>query len=251
MSYAYALDSALQYSRGLVAGIIGPAYAVYRVGPTSYGSVLDGPPVIPLISARFERVTDRKIVEDQTYELATYLSILDATRLILGDVIVGTEGTFVHAQRGLNQQTVSVRCEAVATIQRPRDLAALVAPPSTIPGGPRVGGGHDSTSQVTNDVLALVAGQYGFALESSAPVAARVPLGLQPTARVGGSRPDALPDSELPARYVGYLPPLGIDVEPNWILVVDDAHRYVISAAFSSGSTGIAGSVLVLERDGV
>jgi hypothetical protein len=249
------IDLAIQAGRGAAASVLGQTYDVYRLSSASNGSILDGEPVITGYQGRLRRITDRKAIEADPLELIVAEFTLSNVDLELGDILVETGyesdgGRWCFAQARPTRESLFVRCEELVQIYRPRvgNLVPTGTPNAATPGAPFVSSTFASSDVSTRESLSLTDGVYNFSPPNIA--AADIPIGIQMTARAGGTRANALPSSSATARFVGYIPPLpGITINSDDVLYLDDDHSYIVNSALQE-APGFQGTVMVLELMG-
>jgi hypothetical protein len=241
-----------QVARGVPAQLLGNHYAVYRNDSTKNGSVVSGARTIESIAARLKKA--KKIqVESSTAELEVFEAQVDNTDLVKGDILVGIDAdpsTYCYAQYRSLGPTMFVRVELAANIYRPR--IGNIIPAGTAaasPGAPFVSPTFASSDLSTRDPLTLVNGVYTFS-QTPTDTPATVPVGIQLTARAGGTRgANSLPGSSATARFVGYVPPLGVALNQDDVIYIDDDHSYIVNLALTE-TVGLIGTVCILEEEG-
>jgi hypothetical protein len=256
-NYNMLIANAVQQALGqAMTGSIGNHYSVYRATAAVSGSVFESEPIFTGYAAYLTKAT-KSIVEGAALELEVFNADCDNRTLQFGDVLVGTDpldlGTYVFAQYRplIEQSTLFVECNTLAQIFRPRvgnPVPAGTAPAAT-PGAPFIASSFVSSDEDTQEPLTLVDGVYAFGVPGA--TAAIVPVGLQLTARAGGTRGSAnnLPGSSATARFVGYVPPLAISINQNDVIYVDDDHSYIVNLALNQ-TKGFVGTVVILEEQG-
>lgn len=253
MSQALYLDAVRQGLRGERARLYGEAYDVHRVTPQVSGSVVSAPPVLRGLPAEFVRTTSKAQVEGALFDALAYVASVDARPLLLGDILIGTKtdtGTYCFAQRRLNKPTICVRCESYATIKRPQ--TAIDALGDLPPVGSFVAEtGSSEVNEATAAVLTLTNGQYAFS-DPATPglVPAIVPIGVQPTARAMGMHAENEPTSTAVARFVTYVPPLGIPLRPNDELEVTGVATYFVLSPSEAPNGELVGTTCLATREG-
>jgi hypothetical protein len=248
------IDQAIQAGRGAAASVLGQTYNVYRLSSAAQAGILTTTPVIVGYQAYLAKASKAKI-ENDTLELEVAQWTCDVTNLILGDVLVETgyksEGSsWCFAQARPRRESLFVRVELAAKIYRPR--IGNIIPAGTAaasPGAPFVSPTFASSDLSTRDPLTLVNGVYAFS-QTPTDTPATVPVGIQLTARAGGTRgANSLPGSSATARFVGYVPPLGVALNQDDVIYIDDDHSYIVNLALTE-TVGLIGTVCILEEEG-
>ena len=246
------IETARQGEFSAVAQALGRAYRQYRPMPSSFATgVLDGAPIatVPIF---IERTTTRSALENQIFELVFFTAKGDNRTWQLGDLFVeqATGAAYCYCQSRPIKPSFFIRCEALATIRRPDDVAT--ATPTPPPAGTAfVAPTESETDDADDDILTLTGGIYGFSAASTSPTAATVPIGIQPTARARGEHGEKLDSSTAIQRFVGYVPPLGnLRLRERDTLALATGDSYMCEQVFSTGDVGLVGTTCLLVKIG-
>jgi hypothetical protein len=249
------INRAIQRGRGKLAEKIGQTYNVYRLTKKTNRAIVSGEPTIANFFGRLRRITDKKAIENAPLELVIAEFKCNNLTLELGDLLVETGyesdgATWCFVQGRPTRESLFVRVELAAKIYRPR--IGNIIPAGTAaasPGAPFVSPTFASSDLSTRDPLTLVNGVYAFS-QTPTDTPATVPVGIQLTARAGGTRgANSLPGSSATARFVGYVPPLGVALNQDDVIYIDDDHSYIVNLALTE-TVGLIGTVCILEEEG-
>jgi hypothetical protein len=248
------IDNVVQLGNQIEASILGQGFKVYRVTElTPPSGVLDGTPVASLFG-EFEERAQRKILENQVFELLAFALTIDNRALIKGDLLqqVGYKsdgGVYCFAQYRPPNETIVVRVEGRAIIRRFVDASKPIV--DKVPGTWALRTERAQDTEKTADVLTQMDGRFVFAPARNDPFPVVVPIGVQPTTRARPGRNEV--PSDVPVeRFVGYIPPLGIPLRDNDELEMTDGSDvvYAIEQVYSSGDVGLAGTIALLSKEG-
>lgn len=244
------LDGIIQAANGMaIAPLFGSPFAVRRLSPYANGTILAQPPILTA-AFQLERSTKRDLVETQLFDTVWMIATGDGRQMLLGDILTGTgadTSTYCYAQHRLTDPVIFVQCDAFATLKRPVEVAdrSTALPQS----GFVAVTGDDEVDEATADVLTLTAGRYAFTPAASNPIAAAVPVGLQPTARAMGMHGENLPTSEPVGRFFAYIPPLGLELLDNDEIEVG-ADTYTIVSSYRLDTAQVVGTAAILAKSG-
>jgi hypothetical protein len=249
-----ATDAGFLAMAGGWAAAFAPPMIVYRLSPTTPSAgILNDTPVLPSFGAELKRLAKTDL-ENETFGIIAFDATCDNTQLILGDILQESgylsRGTvYCFAQYREYEPTVFIRCETTAIVKRPTDVnAGAPGPQST---WEAVTSLNAEVTESSAYVATLYAGSFGFAPSGSSPVV--IPMGLQPTTRISGTHPEAVPTSTSDQRYACYLPPCpGLQMRVNDEIEDQDGTGsvYVVQEVYSSGQTGLQGFVMLCTRQG-
>jgi hypothetical protein len=114
--------------------------------------------------------------------------------------------------------------------------------------GSVVAGGYLGIDKAGEQILTLTDGLYEFTSAGGATPAG-VPCGIQPLNRVKDAKEPKLPTVLYREHFLAYIPELpGEQLNELDRLNLPNSDRYEIAMLFSTGETGIAGTVAIVER---
>jgi hypothetical protein len=247
------INAAVQTGRGAAASVLGQTYDVYRLSETTQTSIISGTPVLSGFRMYVQRITSKKDVENQFFDLLLYKGTCDNSALQLGDVLVQTgyenDGSiFYFAQARPLKISVFVRVENPSMIQRPFPYGGAAAQQPQAPGF-IAAPGYGGASQFNRDKLVLVNGSYDWAPADADTEIASVPIGLQLTNRVSPKREPDLPTVIPESRFTAFVPLLpGVELTELAVIKALHADNYEVMALYSSEATGLSGYVCIMRK---
>lgn len=246
------IDAAIQAGRGAAASVLGQTYTQYRLSSTSSGSITSGSPIATNYPARIERITERKKIENQTFDLLVYEAMCDNRTLEIGDLLVETGygsdgGQFWVAQKRPTRETLWVRAESNCNITRPKGTAGNAEQQPT--SGPVLVDGWGGVEKDTEQVLALQNGLYYFT-STAGVTKAVIPAALQPLNRITDARDPDLPTTLYREKFLVYVPLLPGCVlnELDRLSFGNMSDAYEIALMYTSEQTGLSGWILIVEK---
>ena len=255
------IDGIIQLGRGIASGVLGQTYDVRRLlDPTpATGSISSQIPVWTNFPARIRRTTSKLVIEDDIWGLICYIAMCDNRVLQLLDEMTETgyeamtNGCYIFVQARPTRETLWMRAESNIAITRMMPTAGSAAQqPSAGWVADTVGLG--TVQKDTEHVLTLNNGVYAFSGSGASP--ASIQCGLQPTTKVTdtskSSAAGAWPTALYREKFLAYVPLLpGEQLNELDRLNFPNSDRYEIATIYTSELTGIAGTLLILEKLGV
>ncbi len=255
------VDSAVQEALGAAASVVGQQFDVRRLDGATNGSITNNAPVLHGFPAILHRTTSKKVIEGAVFDLVVFEAECDAARYLVldpergGDLLkesIGTPGytgaSYTFVQRRPPGNALLIRTDVSCSITRPKPKGGRAdQQPVT---GSAIAADYLGTNKAAEWNLTLSSGAYAFASTGSS---ATVMIGLQPTARVrDGKRNDAAGQmpTDLPlGQFIGYVPLVyGETIQEKDILNCGNADRYEVRKMHTSGSVGVVGWVVELEK---
>lgn len=246
MSMLSALDAGIQTVRGGIASGWGQTCDVYRISSTTNGSVVSGTPVIPNFTVRFERVTERVVIEGEIFSLVFFRATCDNRQLKKQDVLVqkgyGNDGsvyTFVQARP--TEDTIFARTELTCFISRPHPAAGN---PEQQPANTWVSlDTQGAIPKSSEQILVLQNGLYQF-VSTGSP--ANIYVGITQLNRVRDGRELGTPTDLPDEHFLFYVPSLpGEQIERKDRLNLGNSDRYEVLSVHQSDTVGITGSIVI------
>lgn len=252
------LDKKIQKGRGKAAKKAGgQTYMIRRLDSKTNVSVSANRPVLTHYYAKLKRTSSKELIENQTFELLTFVALCDNRRLNLLDQAYEfrykamPQGVYIVAQMRPPKPTIWVRAESNVTITRPRGTAGDPSQQPSSMNVPIVSPGWSGTAMQDEEVLTLTNGHYQFSSEPGA-TAATVACGLSPNARMRDGNALDVPTEQYREEFLIYLPILDgelLNELDNVNFGLSDS--YQIGKIYTSDLTGLAGYILKVEKRGI
>jgi hypothetical protein len=254
------LDYAIQFGRGVAAGVIGQSYDVRRltepVGAT--GAISSQVPIYTNYPCRLRRTTSKMVIENDIFSLICYEGTCDNTVLEIGDQLTETgyeameAGVYIFAQARPTRESLFMRAESNISITRMKPGAGLAADQPV--SGWTADDGLGSVQKSTEQVLTLTNGSYSFQAEGASPASLQV--GLQPIKDIKDTPRSAAagtwPVALYREKFLCYIPLFpGESLNELDRLNFPNEDRYEIATLYTSETSFLSGWIAIVEKLGV
>lgn len=239
------IDSALRRGLGRIK-TIASLYKVYRIGgvsglPNAATSVIHPLNLVnPAFPARFTMGLPKSIIEQEEVYKMTYSGICDVRSLKIGDVLVETGPPLTDTPDGRAFILADVQPLLPAVFARTEVMGSITRPnAATQANEPLLGmGAYQGQSKFDEWVFTLQNGLYKV---QASGVVATIPMGLQPSIRLGAAQEFKFPTSTKRGLHYGYIAALfGEALQPGDMVSDQNGNRFKVETVnyFSSGFQG-------------
>ena len=246
------VDGKIQYGRGRAANVLGQTYTVYRLGPKSNGSILNGKPVYNKFQMRGEK-SSKKALENATFDLLAFTFEVDNLKLERGDILVETgyksdNGIWMFAQDRPTRESVFMRVETKCFISRPNTGAGSSAQ-QVAGSGVVVSRAWGATYKGIEEYLTLAGGVYTFKSPPDATMGATIPIGIQPLNRVRDGTIPKVPTKQYRTHHLVFVPlVIGEQLNEQDRINAATGDRYEIMEVHSTVEVGLSGYICIVEK---
>lgn len=248
-------DGIIQEGLGIVGALVGQTFSVYRnVGAN--GSVLSTTPIFTNFGANIRRYTTKVALENNTFDLETFVANCDRRQLQIGDVFKETgygalpSNVYTLVQMRPMAETIWMRTESAAGLTRPMPTAGRA---SQLPTSGAVEVlGYGGYQVATEQILCLNNGLYQYLDPGLVSNDASVQCGLGQERRIADSKEPQVPTRPYRERFLGFIPPTpGEIMNEKDIIDAGNGDRYVVASIFQTDEAGMAGWFCICERKAV
>ncbi len=239
----------IQAGRSLIANLFGGTYEVFRPSASLVmPGILSSFPSITNYRLKPDHTTMKTLIETNTYELVAFEGKCDGTVLQLGDIIVGTDGTFCLAQARPMEANLLMRVERVAAIALPFEAASSQLASEAEAAPTVLVTAYGSESSASDLPIMIASGKYVVGALGATP--AQIPVGLQPLRNHDANNMDsttadafAAPDSLA----LMYIPPLGVAIAINSVVTIASGDQFRVINT-NEMLAGFVGTVAIASR---
>lgn len=258
------LDFAIQFGRGVAAGVIGQTYDVRRLlQPVAANqSISSQDPIFTNYPFRLRRTTSKVEIENDIFSLICYKATGDNRFLIKGDQLTETgykpeqDGVYIMAQDRPTRETLFMRAESNISITRmaPSAGKAIDQPVSGWASGSQPdpdANGYGGVTKEGEEVLTLTNGVFSF--ESSGASPASLQAALQPIKDVKDTSKSVaggeMPVSLYREKFLAYVPIFpGESLNELDRLNFKNEDRYEVATIYTSENSFLSGWICIVEK---